>query len=135
MEVYLGLNNESMIIDRSLLEEFPYEGRFYKLEVSDSPNLEDRKEVETTIWEGKCDIQESSRTYVQGFSGATFAIYFPLKKILSAENGRSEFEKVHIKRGDSFVGSIYGLEVKGEVVGVFPSQLGGCMAYIKEFGS
>lgn len=124
-----------MIIDRSLLEEYPYDGRFYKLEVLDSPNLEDRKEVETTIWEGKCDIQENSRAYVQGFTSVTFAIYFPLKEIWSVENGRREFEKIIIKRGDSFIGSIYGLEVKGEVVGVFPSQLGGCMAYIKEFGS
>lgn len=114
-----------MIIDRSLLEEYPYDGRFYRTELLDSPNLEDRKEVETTLWEGKCDIQESGRSYSQGFAGANYAIFFPIAKDYS----------IPIRRGDSFKGYIYGLEVKGEVTGVFPSQLGGCMVYIKEFGS
>ena len=54
---------------------------------------------------------------------ATFGIYFPINKE----------EDIKIRRGDSFQGSIYGMLVEGEVTGVFPSQLGGCVAYVKEF--
>lgn len=114
-----------MIVDKTLLEEYPYDGYFYRKELLDSPNLEDRKEVEKVLWSGKCDIQENSRAYVSGFSTSTFAIFFSIDKVTP----------IPIKRGDSFKGSIYGLEVNGEVTGVFPSQIGGCLAYVKEFGS
>ena len=111
-----------MVIDRTLLEEFPYEGEFYRTEVT-GEGLLDREENEVVILHTICDIQESSRSNVHGFANATFGIYFPIDKE----------QDIEIKRGDSFRGSIYGMKVEGEVTGIFPSQLGGCVAYIKEF--
>jgi len=111
-----------MILDRTLLEEYAYEGEFYRIKKT-GDGLLDRDEEEVTVLQTKCDIQESSRSNVHGFANATFGVYFPINKE----------EKIPIRRGDSFRGSIYGMLVEGEVTGVFPSQLGGCVAYIKEF--
>lgn len=111
-----------MILDRTLLEEYAYEGEFYRIEKTGN-SLLDRGNEEIIILRTKCDIQESSRSNVHGFANATFGIYFPIDK----------GKEVKIKRGDAFRGSIYGMKVAGEVTAVFPSQLGGCVAYIKEF--
>ena len=112
-----------MVIDRTLLEEYPYEGEFYRLEFPSGGSLIDREPKRVVVLQTKCDIQESSRSNVHGFANATFGIYFPIDKE----------QDIEIKRGDSFRGSIYGMKVEGEVTGIFPSQLGGCVAYIKEF--
>jgi hypothetical protein len=40
---------------------------------------------------------------------------------------------ISIKRGLSFRGSIYGMDVNGQVLGVFPSQLSGCVVHIKDY--
>lgn len=111
-----------MAIDRSLLEEYPFEGDFYRTKSSGS-GLLDRDQEDVILLHTKCDIQESSRSNVHGFANATFGVYFPIDKVTDIE----------IKRGDSFRGSVYGMKVAGEVTGVFPSQLGGCVAYVKEF--
>jgi hypothetical protein len=112
-----------MIVDSTLLEEYAYEGEFYRLEIPSGGSLIDREPKRVVVLRTKCDIQESSRSNVHGFSNATFGIYFP----------RNKEEDIKIRRGDSFRGSIYGMLVEGEVTGVFPSQLGGCVAYVKEF--
>lgn len=112
-----------MIADRTLLEEYAYEGEFYRIEREAGEGLLDRNDKEVIVLHTKCDIQESSRSNVHGFANATFGIYFPIDKE----------QDVEVKRGDSFRGSIYGMSIEGEVTGVFPSQLGGCVAYVKEF--
>lgn len=112
-----------MIADSTLLEEYAYEGEFYRLEFPSGGGLIDREPKKVVVLHTKCDIQESSRSNVHGFANATFGIYFPINKE----------EDIKIRRGDSFRGSIYGMLVEGEVTGVFPSQLGGCVAYVKEF--
>lgn len=114
-----------MIVDRTLLEEYPYYGEFYRVYYDDSGDLKDQGDKEELVLATECDILESARSTAHGFSSATFAIYFPIDKS----------KKINLKRGHSFRGSIYGMEVKGEVTGVFPSQLGGCVAYIKEVSS
>ena len=111
-----------MNADRTLLEEYAYEGEFYR-STRMGNGLLDETENEVIVLRTKCDIQESSRSNVHGFANASFGIYFPINKD----------EKIQVRRGDSFRGSIYGMVVEGEVTGVFPSQLGGCVAYIKEF--
>ena len=39
---------------------------------------------------------------------------------------------IAIKEGYSFDGSIYGLSVRGIILGLSPSQLGGCVAHVKD---
>lgn len=111
-----------MYIDRSILAEYPFSGAFYKYGVDDSLPLDEQEETETLVLETQCDIQETQKSFSSGNITASFNVYFPFDK----EKG------IEIKRGMKFRGSLYGLEVNGTVVGVFPTQMGGCVCYISD---
>lgn len=111
-----------MIIDRSELEEYPYEGDFYTYEVDDSKPLDEQVEEEILVLHTKCDIQESQKSDSSGNIIATFDVYFPF----------NESEGVKITRGMTFRGNVYGLEVNGKVVGLYPTQMGACSCYVKD---
>ena len=57
---------------------------------------------------------------------AGYAIYFPISK---DDNGQVELK---IQKGASFDGMMYGQRVNGEVLGIFPSELGGVVAYVED---
>lgn len=109
-----------MLVDRELWEEYPFEGEFYTYEKDGSSWGADP--VEKVVLSTECDIQESQKSDAYGNITASFNIYFPFDKEVGIE----------IKRGMLFRGSMYGLEVKGEVIGLFPTQMGGCACYIKD---
>lgn len=111
-----------MFIDRSLLEDYPFDGAFYKYGVDESLPLDQQEETEILVLETKCDIQESQKSEASGNITASFNVYFPFDK----EKG------VAVQRGMKFRGAIYGLEVNGTVIGVFPTQMGGCVCYISD---
>lgn len=108
-----------MFIDRNILEEYPFDGGFYTYEIDYSKPLDEQKEEEVLVLETKCDIQESGKALSNTVT-ATYAIYFPFDK----ETG------VNITNGMEFRGDLYGLRVNGIVKGVFPTQMGGCVAYV-----
>lgn len=112
-----------MYIDREILQEYPFEGEFYRTEIIDNPDLEGRVEQEIVILTTPCDIQQTSNSTRTNFISATYAIYIPFDK---------DSEKVTIRRGDLFRADMYGLMVDGKVIGVFPSQLGGITVYIED---
>lgn len=112
-----------MIRDTSLLEEYPFKGTFYRIEVDKSVPLAERKEERKVVLETKCDIEENHHTDDGGFISATFKVFFPF----------CQKKGISIRRGDSFEGDMYGMYVSGEVVGVFPTTLGGCEVYIRDF--
>lgn len=113
-----------MYIDRDILQEYPFSGEFYHTEIdNNNPNLEDRVEREIITLTTPCDITESSHTTRSNFIDSTYTIYVPFDK---------ENEKVVIKRGDLFRADMYGLMIDGQVVGVFPSQIGGITVYIND---
>lgn len=112
-----------MIVDRTPIEDYPFRGAFTRLMIDETKPLSERTEEETVILETECDIQESSRTEASGANNVTFAVYFPF----------SLNEGVSIRRGDVFTGDMYGVEVRGEVSGIFPTQLGGCEVHLKDF--
>lgn len=110
-----------MYTDRNEIAEYPFDGKFMVFtEVEDENGYVTEKEV--IVLETKCDIQESAKSDSGGFISASFSIYFPFDKKVG----------MPVKRGMTFEGSIYGMSVDGEVVGVFPTQMGGCTAYIKD---
>lgn len=109
-----------MILDRSLLEEYPFEGEFYTYEKNSETWGGEPTRV--SILTTECDIQESQKSDAYGNISASFNIYFPFDKVLGVE----------IKRGMLFKGNMYGMNVEGEVMGVFPTQMGGCACYIKD---
>lgn len=109
-----------MILDRSIAQEYPFDGIFYRTGIDESKPLDEQVEEEIIILETKCDIQESTSNVTSGNISATFDIYFPFNK----EEG------IEIRRGDNFRGSMFGMPVNGKIDGVFPSQLGGCQVHL-----
>lgn len=112
-----------MIADKSLISEYPFSGIFSRISIDESSPLEQREETEIVLLETECDIQEVSSTDGNAVNNVTFNVYFPF----DTEDG------VNIRRGDKFVGNMYGIEVKGEVDGIFPTQLGGCEVHLKDY--
>jgi hypothetical protein len=113
-----------MYIDRSILQEYPHEGRFLRIAPPDeSLPLEEQRDTLEVVLTTRCDITEAGHTQYSNFVSASFAVFFPFNK---------DKEEITVKRGDIFESNQYGLLVNGKVVGVFPSQLGGCVAYIND---
>lgn len=111
-----------MVADMELLVEYPFNGAFYTFGRDESKPLDQQKEEKILIMETVCDIQESQKSDSSGNITASFNIYFPFDKK----------EGIKIVRGMRFEGEMYGLKVNGEVIGVFPTQMGGCACYIKD---
>jgi hypothetical protein len=101
-----------MYIDHNDTLEYPFTGLFYRLWIDDSKPLDQRVEEEIPIFETICDMTSGTN-----LSTDTFTLFFPFN---------SEKETIQIKEGLLFKGDIYGMEQKGRVIGVYPSQLGGC---------
>lgn len=114
-----------MIRDTSTFEEYPFHGVFYRISVDESAPLTEREERKEIILETECDIEENRHSDGGGFISAAFKIFFPFDK----DKG------ISIRRGDFFEGSIYGLKVEGQIAGVFPTSLGGCEVYLRDFDS
>lgn len=110
-----------MIIDDSILEEYPNKGTFYyETTDKDRPRIE-WKPIRYDVLTTQCDIQEKSATSSYDFNTARWSVYFPFDKEKANE----------IKRGMEFDGDLFGLRINGEVVGIVPTQMG-CVAYIKD---
>ena len=92
--------------------EYPYKGMFYKIGIDDSLPLDQQKEQDIEIYSTSFDMTEGGT-----LSTETFRIFFPFD--FAAES-------LVISEGNLFKGSIYGANIKGRVIGIYPSQLGGC---------
>ena len=120
-----------MFIDRNGTLEFPYNGRFYKIEKTSSGDGDPLGSVttEVTLLDTVCDIIESNKVITGSSVTADFNIYFPIDR---------NFD-IPIQRGVLFKGSAFGMEVSGTVIGLNPSQITDsndpnkirCSAYIK----
>lgn len=111
-----------MVIDRNLLEIYPFKGEFFVMEIDKSLPLTQRVETKKVILETECDIQEAQKSDTSGNISASFNVFFPFDKKKGIE----------IKRGMNFQGDLYGMRVNGKVIGVFPTKLGGCLCYVKD---
>lgn len=112
-----------MIIDRELIEEYPFDGEFYEVSVVDAslpPSQREKREV--VLLSTKCDIQEAQKSDKEGATHVRYNVYFPFDKDAG----------VTLKRGISFRGSMYGVNIDGKVVSIAPTQLGGCACYIED---
>ena len=98
-------------------EEYPFHGIFYKVEIDDSKPLDGQVDEEIPIFETDMDMSDGGT-----LSTDTFRVYFPFK---------SGKEPISIKEGDLFKGVIYGMEQRGRVIGVYPTQLDGCTVLLK----
>lgn len=119
-----------MYTDRSRMVEYEYEGVFYLKEhiiPSDGNLLAEDDDREVVIHKTKCDIQKTDKLFNSGVVSMGYNIYFPMPV---DENGEEKLPK-GLKIGIRFRGNIYGLDVDGMVIGIEPTKLHGCVAYIK----
>lgn len=112
-----------MYIDRELLQDYPYEAQFYRIEIDDSLPLDQQVEEKVVVFETVCDIIEASHSWSRNFIWAKYAVYFPFEP---------EEDEILVRMGDLFESEINGLKVNGKVVGVFPSQMGGITLYVQD---
>ena len=102
--------------------EFPFNGVFYRTYIDETKPLDERVEEQEILLETICDIQQVSQSSGGNFVNASFEVYFPI----------SIAQNLNIKRGNFFEGEMYGMKVNGEIIGIYPSQLGGCTVYLKD---
>lgn len=112
-----------MRLNRNEIEEYPFEGVFYTSEIDKTKPLEQQVEEEVVVLVTKCDIMEASHSRVGDFIKAVYSIYVPFDKTL--------VDPINVNRGLMFRANMYGLLIEGKVEGVFPSQLGGFVAYVQ----
>ena len=119
-----------MYTDRNALKEYAYKGTFYKNETN-TPSygnlLGEDSEFEDVILVTKCDIQETNKLFNSGVITMGYTIYFPTP---TDDEGNEKIPE-HLKPGIRFRGDMYGMAVEGMVIGVYPTQMHGCVAYIK----
>ena len=101
-----------MYTDHLGMTEYPYEGMFYRVGIDDTLPLDQQKEHDIEIYSTPFDMTEGGT-----LSTDTFRIMFPFDLAT---------ESLVISEGNLFKGSIYGAGIKGRVIGIYPSQLGGC---------
>lgn len=112
----------TMYIDRDEFEHYPFEGIFYTVEKDESLPLDQQEEKKIIVLRTKCDIQEAQESESGGNITSSFDIFFPFDKN----------KGIHVKRGMTFEGNMYGLTVNGVVIGISPSQAGGCLCHISD---
>ena len=100
-------------IDRDELQDYPFNGTFYRA-VKDTSSLL-APVTEEVVAEVVCDIQEDANFRATQTSKAVYGVYVPFD---------GDEDVVPVQRGMMFRGYQYGLLVAGKVIGVFPSQLG-----------
>lgn len=119
-----------MYINRNVLTEYPFHGTFYTVEDNypdDGDMIGDDSAsdiTETVIMNVMCDIQETNKIFSNSGGAAYSDVYFKFDKS----------EKVGIKVGDRFKSSDWYRNIDGLVVGVNPTQMGGCLVHIMEGG-
>lgn len=109
-----------MYTDIHEMQEFPFTGVFYKLEVDTSLDLIEQTSTEVVICTVKCDIQEGGNYRASSTLKAVYEVYVPFDE----EEGTEGLNDIPVKRGDLFRGETYGLVVSGTVMGVFASNVG-----------
>lgn len=113
------------------MNEYPYHGSFYRVEVDNSLPAYDRTEKEVLVFETDCDIQRSAKLHNGVLLGVNYTVYFPLEINPNATGTIDKYLPIKIRRGMTFRGEFYGYTVEGQVEIIRPSQLGGCSCDIK----
>ena len=101
---------------------YPFHGMFYRSGIDTDKPLLEQEEEKIVVLDTRCDITEGGTSKNESFISASFSIYFPF----------DEDKEFSVKRGDMFEGNMFGMEVNGKVLGVFPSDLGGAVAYLDD---
>ena len=107
-----------MYIDYNL-NEYPFYAIFYNISVDESKPLDQQVEEKIISFETQCDVDDKNN----GLNNDIITLYFPF----DANN-----EEIKIRLGDTMEVDTYGINQKGRVLGVRPSQLGGVKVMCKK---
>lgn len=111
-----------MIYSRNEIEEYPFSGEFHEYGIDTSlPPLE-QVEGDILVLSTKCDIQETNTTDSSGATISNYSVFFKFDKSVPFP----------IKNGCKFIGSMYGIDVIGEVIGISATQMGGAEITLKK---
>lgn len=109
----------------SKVKDYPYRGYFYGHPQQDYTLPLDQREVEDElIFATKCDIQEVSKAANPTLI-ATYSVFAPF----------NVDDEIPIRAGMRFQGTMGGIDISGMVTNVILSQLGGLVAYVKDYNS
>lgn len=111
-----------MYFDRNAIQEYPHNAVFTRTVEKEGASYLEPQEETITVLETVCDVMEAGHAQNGSFVSADYALYFPFNKE----------ERISVRAGDIASVDMYGIEVKGKVLGVFPSQLEGVKVYIED---
>lgn len=118
-------------IDSNILTEYPFHGVFYTVSDNmpeDGDMLDEEQDMEpdeTIVTSTMCDIQAANKLFATSEAAGSYVdVYFPFDK----RHG------VDIRIGHRFRCKDWYRPVDGKVIGVMPTQMGGCVANVKEVG-
>ena len=103
-----------MIIDKDILQEYPFEGEVYRIGIDESKPLDEQVEEKVIIHTSKCDITALGGSYTSDFIRDKFQVSMPFDY---------KTQSIEIHKGDNFTGNMNGLEVNGKIIAILPSQL------------
>lgn len=107
----------------SRVVDYPYRGAFYEQKEPDLTVPLDQRDIESVlVWETVCDIQEVSKA-ANPVLIATFSVFMPFCPKCD----------IPIRRGMEFRGRMGNIDVSGMVTNVVLSQVGGLVAYVKDY--
>lgn len=119
-----------MYTDVNALSEYAFHGQFYKTasDISSDGNLlEEEIGEDVIVLDTDCDIQKEDLLVSSGAISMGYKIYFPMpindEGIEAIPDG--------LTPGIRFRGKMFDMDVNGMVKGVFPTQMHGCLVYIK----
>ena len=107
-----------MYIDYNL-NEYPFYAIFYNIDVDESKPLDQQVEEKIISFETQCDVDDKNN----GLNNDIITLYFPFD---------ANSEEIKIRLGDTMEIDTYGINQKGRVLGVRPSQLGGVKVMCKK---
>lgn len=119
-----------MYTDVNALKEYAFHGQFYKTTSnvpSDGNLLEEEGGEDVVILDVDCDIQKEDLLVSSGAISMGYKIYFPMP---INDEGKEAIPD-GLKPGIRFRGKMFDMDVTGMVKGVFPTQMHGCLVYIK----
>lgn len=114
-----------MYKDSRKLEEYKYDGTFYTVTESNSPDgdlLADSTTTTTILLETKCDVQKSDDLTSSSTLVSYYNIYFPFK---------GDIPVVNMCKFKATVEDVF---LDGYIYGLAPTQMGGCSARLKVQG-
>lgn len=103
---------------------YPYHGAFYRYAVDENKPLDEQTDEEILVYETDCNILRRAGLRQSNLVVADYNIRFPLEPNPEAKGAADLYKDCGVRRGYTFKGVFYGVEIEGQIEMIEPSQLG-----------